>query len=297
MKYIDRLINVSNSEFDFQRELINIKNDIKKSSNQYKEVNLLINNINKYCEKRLKNSQVENDYAYLLEADDFCMFILNRLLNKTKKRFELHKECMIELLRVKSLSPDIKNTLNKQVVNEVFTIIDVCFPESTRYSFEKVKDKKTLDIYSHCLKEFNLEILFEISGVKPIVFVAEKGKGEANITKLGIILMILDKEKLKDNFEFNFMEIYSKLINQLVESCMVTLLEDILTDSNLDYLSNKYGIARNDLKIEIGKDVALYLSNQAEDYSSLLRDVITLSKKERDMDELLEKHMFKMSQI
>lgn len=295
MKHIDKLVKFSNNELDFQKELLNVKSDIKNSKNQYREVNLLIKNVDRYCKTRLKDNYNKDDNLYLLEADDFCMFILNRLLNKAQSRFEVHKEVVLELLRVKTLSPDIKKRLNEELVKEVFGIIDICFTQGTEYAFKNIENKKVVEIISSLVQNMNTEILFKVSGLNPIIFVAEEGNKEANITKLGILLLVIDKKQLNADFDSYLFDLYGSIINQLVESSMTILMDDILIDSDTEYLMNKYSIKKDDLKITIGKDIALYLSKNTNDYSSLLDDVIKLSYEGRDMEKELEKHMLNMS--
>lgn len=295
MKYIDNLVKFSNNELDFQKELLKIKSDIKDSENPYREVNLLIKNMDKYCEKRIKDNCPDNSSVHVLESDDFCMFILNRLLNKAKNDFEIHKETMLELLGDKSLPSDVNKTLKERFVHEVFMIIDICFTQGTDYYLKKVENNIVVEIVNRLVQSMNTEILFEVSGLNPILFVAEEGNKEGNITKLGIILLIIDKKQLRTDMESYLLNLHTTIINQLVESCMKILLEDILFDSDIEYLIDKYSIDKDELQITIGKEIAKYLCKDYNEYTPLLNDVIKLSHEGRAMKKEVEKHMHNMA--
>ena len=295
MKYIDNLVKFSNNELDFQKELLKIKSDIKDSENPYREVNLLIKNMDKYCEKRIKDNCPDNSSIHVLESDDFCMFIFNRLLNKAKNDFEIHKETMLELLGDKSLPSDVNKTLKERFVHEVFMIIDICFTQGTDYYLKKVENNIVVEVVNRLVQSMNTEILFEVSGLNPILFVAEEGNKEGNITKLGIILLIIDKKQLRTDMESYLLNLHTTIINQLVESCMKILLEDILFDSDTEYLIDKYSIDKDELQITIGKEIAKYLCKDYNEYTPLLNDVIKLSHEGRAMKKEVEKHMYNMA--
>ena len=295
MKYIDNLVKFSNNELDFQKELLKIKSDIKDSENPYREVNLLIKNMDKYCEKRIKDNCPDNSSIHVLESDNFCMFIFNRLLNKAKNDFEIHKETMLELLGDKSLPSDVNKTLKERFVHEVFMIIDICFTQGTDYYLKKVENNIVVEILNRLVQSMNTEILFEVSGLNPILFVAEEGNKEGNITKLGIILLIIDKKQLRTDMESYLLNLHTTIINQLVESCMKILLEDILFDSDTEYLIDKYSIDKDELQITIGKEIAKYLCKDYNEYTPLLNDVIKLSHEGRVMKKEVEKHMYNMA--
>lgn len=295
MKYIDNLVKFSNNELDFQKELLKIKSDIKDSENPYREVNLLIKNMDRYCEKRIKDNCPDNSSVHVLESDDFCMFIFNRLLNKAKNDFEIHKETMLELLGDKSLPSDVNKTLKERFVHEVFMIIDICFTQGTDYYLKKVENNIVVELVNRLVQSMNTEILFEVSGLNPILFVAEEGNKEGNITKLGIILLIIDKKQLCADMESYLLNLHTTIINQLVESCMKILLEDILFDSDTEYLIDKYSIDEDELQITIGKEIAKYLCKDYNEYTPLLNDVIKLSHEGRAMKKEVEKHMYNMA--
>ena len=295
MKYIDNLVKFSNNELDFQKELLKIKSDIKDSENPYREVNLLIKNMDKYCEKRIKDNCPDNSSVHVLESDDFCMFIFNRLLNKAKNDFEIHKETMLELLGDKSLPSDVNKTLKERFVHEVFMIIDICFTQGTDYYLKKVENNIVVELVNRLVQSMNTEILFEVSGLNPILFVAEEGNKEGNITKLGIILLIIDKKQLRTDMESYLLNLHTTITNQLVESCMKILLEDILFDSDTEYLIDKYSIDEDELQITIGKEIAKYLCKDYNEYTPLLNDVIKLSHEGRAMKKEVEKHMYNMA--
>ena len=295
MKYIDNLVKFSNNELDFQKELLKIKSDIKDSENPYREVNLLIKNMDRYCEKRIKDNCPDNSSVHVLESDDFCMFIFNRLLNKAKNDFEIHKETMLELLGDKSLPSDVNKTLKERFVHEVFMIIDICFTQGTDYYLKKVENNIVVELVNRLVQSMNTEILFEVSGLNPILFVAEEGNKEGNITKLGIILLIIDKKQLRTDMESYLLNLHTTIINQLVESCMTILLEDILFDSDTEYLIDKYSIDKDELQITIGKEIAKYLCKDYNEYTPLLNDVIKLSHEGRAMKKEVEKHMYNMA--
>ena len=295
MKYIDNLVKFSNNELDFQKELLKIKSDIKDSENPYREVNLLIKNMDKYCEKRIKDNCPDNSSVHVLESDDFCMFIFNRLLNKAKNDFEIHKETMLELLGDKSLPSDVNKTLKERFVHEVFMIIDICFTQGTDYYLKKVENNIVVEVVNRLVQSMNTEILFEVSGLNPILFVAEEGNKEGNITKLGIILLIIDKIQLCADVESYLLNLHTTITNQLVESCMKILLEDILFDSDTEYLIDKYSIDEDELQITIGKEIAKYLCKDYNEYTPLLNDVIKLSHEGRAMKKEVEKHMYNMA--
>ena len=295
MKYIDNLVKFSNNELDFQKELLKIKSDIKDSENPYREVNLLIKNMDRYCEKRIKDNCPDNSSVHVLESDDFCMFIFNRLLNKAKNDFEIHKETMLELLGDKSLPSDVNKTLKERFVHEVFMIIDICFTQGTDYYLKKVENNIVVEIVNRLVQSMNTEILFEVSGLNPILFVAEEGNKEGNITKLGIILLIIDKKQLRTDMESYLLNLHTTITNQLVESCMKILLEDILFDSDTEYLIDKYSIDKDELQITIGKEIAKYLCKDYNEYTPLLNDVIKLSHEGRAMKKEVEKHMYNMA--
>ena len=295
MKYIDNLVKFSNNELDFQKELLKIKSDIKDSENPYREVNLLIKNMDRYCEKRIKDNCSDNSSVHVLESNDFCMFIFNRLLNKAKNDFEIHKETMLELLGDKSLPSYTNKTLKERFVHEVFMIIDICFTQGTDYYLKKVENNIVVEIVNRLVQSMNTEILFEVSGLNPILFVAEEGNKEGNITKLGIILLIIDKKQLRTDMESYLLNLHTTIINQLVESCMKILLEDILFDSDTEYLIDKYSIDKDELQITIGKEIAKYLCKDYNEYTPLLNDVIKLSHEGRAMKKEVEKHMYNMA--
>ena len=295
MKYIDNLVKFSNNELDFQKELLKIKSDIKDSENPYREVNLLIKNMDRYCEKRIKDNCSDNSSVHVLESNDFCMFIFNRLLNKAKNDFEIHKETMLELLGDKSLPSDVNKTLKERFVHEVFMIIDICFTQGTDYYLKKVENNIVVEIVNRLVQSMNTEILFEVSGLNPILFVAEEGNKEGNITKLGIILLIIDKKQLRTDMESYLLNLHTTITNQLVESCMKILLEDILFDSDTEYLMDKYSIDKDELQITIGKEIAKYLCKDYNEYTPLLNDVIKLSHEGRAMQKEVEKHMYNMA--
>lgn len=295
MNYINELKKFANDESKFQEVLIKVRDNIKNSSLPHKESTLLLKNLNDYCDKRLEESILDNKYIYLLNGEDFCIFILTRMLNKIKEKHTINKESTLQLLRQKKLPSIVEGTVKELFVRDVLNVLEIGFKDKEPYWVNKVENDLLLELVWSLMKNMNSKVLYDVAGVKPIVFIYEDGGKEANITLLGIVLKKIDIVKIKSNPEYQLAELYGDIINQCVETTMCILLQDILTEYDIDRVSSKYGISRNDIKIKVGMDIASYLSNQTSKYSDILKDIISISENNRKKEAMIENHILNLS--
>lgn len=295
MNYINELKKFANDESKFQEVLIKVRDNIKNSSLPHKESTLLLKNLNDYCDKRLEESISDNKYIYLLNGEDFCIFILTRMLNKIKEKHTTNKEATLQLLRQKKLPSIVEGTVKELFVRDVLNVLEIGFKDKEPYWVNKVENDLLLELVWSLMKNMNSKVLYDVAGVKPIVFIYEDGGKEANITLLGIVLKKIDIVKIKSNPEYQLAELYGDIINQCVETTMCILLQDILTEYDIDRVSSKYGISRNDIKIKVGMDIASYLSNQTSKYSDILKDIISISENNRKKEAMIENHILNLS--
>lgn len=295
MKYIDELVRVSNNELEFSKELLKVKEDISKSKRIFVSVNSFVKNINTYCETKIKDSYSENKDCILLNTNDFSMFMLNRLFLRIKKYYEIKEEALSNIFTESNLKSYIKGTMKNQFVDTVFLTMTAGFEESKDYYFERMSDEdyELFNFYNVFLKDMNLDIITELIEMKPIIFVGRDGKSSAILTELNILVFDLKDTIKYKNGNIDTIYVYEKLVNNIVDITMTILFNSILTEFNIDYLSKKYKIEKDDLSFEIGKELANYIT----DYkirTELLKDVIEMSKHNLSKESLIEKETFKL---
>lgn len=283
MNYIDSLVLVSHDEYEFQKKLIQIREELKDSKDTNTKIKRLIKNVHKYCEDKIAENHSDDKEIYILEADCFCMFTLDRLFKKTENRFEVKKQAILRLLGDETLPKDVLKDIDNQMTEEVFNIIDVCFPESTRYNVKKSDNTHRAAAFMEALRKnlipnFSYKIMNEITDKKPVIFISEKGC-EANITKLSILLRELNLDKLQNDAENTLLSFCTSINAGLAQCAVKTLLEEILSESDVKYLCEKYGLSASELDITIGKEVYVCINDSSHEYSELLKEAISLSKK------------------
>lgn len=295
MKYIDELVKVSNNEFEFSKELLKIKEDISKSKRIYTSVNSFVKNINTYCEIKIKDSHSENKDCVLLNTNDFCMFMLNRLFLKIKNHYEIKEEALKVILSQRNLIY-IKETMKKQFIETIFLVMTSGFEENKDYYFERMcdEDYELFNFYNIFLKDMNLDIIMELINIKPLIFVGREGKSSAILTELNMLLFDLNDTVKYKNDKIDTMYVYEKLVNNIIEVTMTILFNNILTELNIDNLSKKYDIEKEDLSFEIGKELASYITD-CKIRTELLKDVIEMSKTNLSKESLVEKEVFRIT--
>ncbi|MBQ8997152.1 MAG: hypothetical protein IJ086_13520 [Clostridium sp.] len=282
MKYIDRLLKNANNELKFKFELNRIKIKINNSKNPYDEAISLVNELNDYCNQRLEQSYKASSYMYVLSSDDFCIFILSRMLNEIKEKLDLSTKAALKVLNMEELTPMLDNVSKGTFVRNVYSVLEVSFENGENYWFDKNEYIETMEIFLTAVLNLNPKILYDLTGVKPIVFCAESGGLEANITMLGIILKKININNfLNKNAVESFDDLYEDLVNQLVETTMVILLNNILSDNDIIKVCNKFNLKVEDFKLELGKQVALMLVNEEATLSNLLKEIYFISKENR----------------
>ena len=297
MNYIESLVLVSNNEYEFQKKLIEIREELKNSKDVNTKIKRFIKSVNKYCENKISENYSDDNEIYILEADYFCMFTLDRLFKKTENKFEVKKQAILRLLGDETLPKDVLKDIDNQMTEEVFNIIDVCFPESTRYTVEKSDNPNRAAAFVKALRKnlisnFAYRIMNEITDKKPVIFVSEKGC-EANITKLSILLRELNLDKLQNDAENALLNFCTSINVGLAQCAVKTLLEEILLESDVKCLCEKYGLSVSELDITIGKEVYVCINDLSHEYSELLKEVISLSKKRRTFADKVECWMHK----
>lgn len=296
MNYIDELVKVSNDELKFSEQLLIIKEDISKSNNVYKTINSFIKDLNNYCELKMTKSHSLNSDYVLLNTNDFCMFILNRLITKIKADYDIKDEVMKRLLHVNTLDKWTKEKIKNQFIDTMFLIMTNAFTETTAYNFEKIdnNDEDLFEIYNIFLKEMKLDIIYSITKTKPLIFVGREGNQSACLTGLNILLIkSQDMIKYKGD-DLDVMHLYGKLINNLTEITINLLFNDILNEYNISNLCEKYKIEQDDLSFTIGRKIADYISGNIKEESSLLKDIITISNENLSKESRIERSQFRI---
>lgn len=287
MKYIDKLKEVANDELEFQKALLNIKDEIKLTTTQTREVKTLLKNCKEYCKNRLKEDS-DNKYIHVLTAHDFCMFTLERLLTKREDFYKTKRSFIKEMLRDSTLSSDVSNTLNEQFNEEVFNIFEVCFSEETGYWLSKDSVDHGVRIFNHMLSKLKFEYVYKLTGLKPLVFVSDEGKKDFNITLLGVIGIIVNEDTLRDNDKL--VTLYFNVINSIIESTMNILLEEILEAEDLKILSEKFYVHPENLQLEIGKELGQLITKGIEKPSYMFQTVIDNAQARRTTRLKLERY-------
>lgn len=277
MKYIDEILDSSNDELKFAEKLIDIKEDIAREDT-YKNVKLFVKNLNEYCKKEIKESKAVNSDYILLNTNHFCMHILQRLVKMMEDEYNLHKEVMKDLLRVKKFDKWTEKNLREAYVERIFMCLTSSFTDETGYVFEKMEysDTKFFEVFNLILSSFNLDIIYEIVGTKPIFFIGIKGKQSSILTGANIhIYMLKDAIKYKENGELDIASLYSKLLNNLVETTVRALFDRLLNEYEKDMICSKYNLEECNVEINIGKDIVNYMIEGIEsELLSTVREIV-----------------------
>lgn len=297
MNYIEELIDVSNDELKFANKLLIVKDDISKSDNVYKTINSFIKDLNKYCELKMAKSHSLNSDYVLLNTNDFCMFILNRLITKIKADYDIKDEVMKRLLHVNTLDKWTKEKIKNQFVDTMFLIMTNAFTETTAYNFEKIDDNENevlFEFFNIFLQLMRLDIIDEIIKIKPLIFVGGEGSQSACLTGLNILLIKSDDMIKHKDSKLDFIHIYGKLINNLTDITINILFKDILNEYNISNLCEKYEIKQEDLSFTVGREIADYISGTLKEKTDLLKDIIRISNENLSKESRIEKSQFDM---
>lgn len=279
MKYIEDLAKVSNDELSFSEELIIVKDYIDKSKNKYRQIVSFIKNLNKYCEEYEQNNHsVNNDYL-LFNTNNFCMYMLQRIINKYYEDYLLHKEVMEEYLHVNKLDSFILEKLNNQLVDNIFLIMTSGFKMSTEYNFELMgkEDDELFRFYNIFLSDMKLGIVNKLIGLKPIVFVGRKGYDSAIIEGTNILLLELNKSVKFVDGRPDVEYVYGYLINNIIGCSMFILFNDILTEQQITNLIIKYKLPKDDLSFKVGQGLAWYISGDKDEEDELFNEVLYMA--------------------
>lgn len=296
MKYIDELVKVSNNELEFSKELLKIKEEISKSKRVYTSINTFIKNINNYCELKFKESHSENKNCILLNTNDFCMFVLNRLFLRMKKHYEIREAALLHILSYRD-KIYVKESLKKQFIDTFFLIMTSGFEENKDYYFEKMSDcdEELFRFYNIFLSDMKLDIILDLVNIEPLIFVGREGKSSAILTELNILLFELRDTVKYKNGEIDVMYVYEKLVNNIIEVTITILFKNILTELNIDNLSKKYNIEKDNLSFKIGEEIANYITGKTKTKNRLLKDVIEMSNINLSKETLVEKEIYRIT--
>lgn len=296
IKYVNELARCANNELAFQEKLLEACLVIQNDKQGYEKAKSFVENVNSYCKQRMSDTCIHeaDKKAYILEVDDFFMFVLNRLFENFLNEFNFYKESLVLRYGQKDLPVEMRELVNQIYVNYVCAIMKNSFKTNTKLSFEKVKDKQLVSFIKRVIMPYiNTDVLFDVCGVKPIVFVAEKGSKGDVFPQLSLTLLNLNDYEFVVSIKKGCIvtsdnaapELCNNIANSLIKCCMEPLMEDILCDSDLEYLAKTYSIDKDNLRYAIGKETALYMSGNNKEYSPLLKDVIELSSKRRNLPE------------
>ena len=281
MKYIDEIVDSSNDEILFADKLLMIKEKME-SEDSYKEVKLFIKNLNKFCEQNIEKSRAVNSDYILLNTNNFCMFILQRLIQRIHTDCVVHEEMVKKLLHVEGLDKDTKKRLKEQYVDNVFSCLTDGFTEETGYSFELVDDGEKV-LYDFCNALFgglDLKVLNEIVGNDLMVLIGKNGKQSARLQGLNMYLISLkDFLEYTNEGKLDAGKMCATVVNGLTEIAVIKLLNELLTSSDKQLLCDKYNLKESDLNMSIGIEIAKSIT---KDKTGEMLDIVVSMAKERN---------------
>lgn len=298
MRYVDQLVNFSNDELKFHNELLKIKDNIESNENSYKEAKLLVRNINNFCKKEIEKSKINNSNFILFNTNNFSMFLLQRLLEKVTNESEFYEESVKRLTRVKKLDKTISDKIKERYTKNILASLENCFVNSTEYKFE-LMDKEDVDLIimlGGILDFLNLDIINKIIGNKPMVFIGRQGTKSSVLTMLNIL--IINAEQSLAYLEDGSLDIITNIemiANNLTEIAMHILLNNILSDSDINYLCKTYDISADNIQMEIGGQIANALFNHKNTDMNLVNSILDIAIQSREREYQIEKKLVEIS--
>ncbi len=287
------LIKSSNSELEFSRNLDPIADIIEEKG--YNEAQRFIKEVDRFCKKGILESKSNSDEYILLNANNFSMYILDRMMKRIKNDSDLHKEVMEDLLKVNKLESWVIKSLNDQFTQNILVGLRQAFKLNTEYWFEIIEDEPSnlYAFFNSLLGNMHLDVINNITKSKILVCVGLKGNSSATLDALNIMLLSIE-DVVKHDFEgkFDFIETLNTVINSITEIATSTLIRDLLLDSDIEYLIEKYCIDLEDFKLAIGEPIANYVV-YGED-SDLLKDILEIAEKRNSHSEKLKRKEMSM---
>lgn len=252
---LQNLIKVANNEAEFKKELMNIKHEIGMDINKIKE---LISDVDTWCKNAIEmySCNMNNNY-YIMHADYFCMFILRVALNEVFQKHHLCKKAILKLTN--ELHTDEIEQLDRIFIHTIYTIFDDGFDHYEMQAKMSI-DSDFLHTTNAILFDLNLSIIEKLCNKKPYIFFGDSIT-HTSLPNLNII--ILNSNAFHVDGIFQIKDLYLILINVLIENTMTILFDEILTEKNKTELMSEYIVFNLDeLKIRIGQDIGLYLTEK-----------------------------------
>lgn len=281
MRYIDDLIKVSNNEAEFKKELLKIKDNLYSSQNLSRETKLFVNNLNKYCTKN--TNEFTEDDIYVLPIDNYCMFILNNVFNFIKNQSEINQKVFIGSSGLGNIPKYFKDKYNEEYINAIINHMDMKFLGNESFQFNNLKDFEYLNKIKIVIKNLNLEIIKDLIGIKPMIFIGENHYIKSSpFTNLGLLTIMLNTYIQPPSL--------IHLIDNLTRDCMEVLLTQIFEQKDMDYFYKKYSLNNLDnLNQLIGTDLATYIFYGQK--SDLIDEVLLIANERNSIEYKIEKNI------
>lgn len=282
------LIQVSNNEKEFHKELMKVKEYCGRDIEKIRE---MIRDVNTWCEDAITmySCNMRNTY-YLMHGDYFCMFILQLSLQEIVQNHELHKMGIKQLTGISTFTEEEICHLNQVFIDSVYMVFESGFHDYyIKDATEKI-DGDFLHTLNVILASLHLSIIEMLTSKKPYVFFTDSGT-HTSFPHLNII--IFHRSAFYKNNELDFQELYLMVVNLLVEHTVQILFHDILTEKNIERLMSMYDTENVEtLMIKVGKNIGHYITEKC--ITEELKFLRKCAKENLTNEGMLKNHFYRM---
>ena len=269
---IKELRKVANSEILFQKELKELKKEIKKSRNP----KLYIDSIREEMKKERElvyelDSFHIRDSFYISSVNSLCTCVLTQFLEDTYKTYQC-KLKSVNMMSKKEKLEKKKQNIEKEYITHIYEMFEDGFGTHT-YDRDGELNEEFIEKINIILSILHTQIIEELVNVKPHIFIAHSNGNCAVATTLSIVL---DQESFYKNEELELEKLFLTLVNVIVECSLVRLFKLILNGYHILKLQEQYEVNDIDeLKIKVGQSIANKLVDDTiDDGLKLLKKIV-----------------------